>query len=156
MDLGGAGLPQHAHHGPGGRAPHDGVVDHHQPLAGDGAPQRVELAAHALGPLGLIGHDERPADVAVLDQTLAVADAAAPGVPLGGRQAGVGHAHDHVGRHRSLLGQQLAHADPGAVQLLAVQAAVGPGQVHELEQAQLGIDPLRPATAAATGGRRRR
>ena len=69
VNLGRPGLPQHAHHGPGGGAPHDGVVDDHQALAGDGVPERVELAPHALGPLGLVGHDEGAADVAVLDQT---------------------------------------------------------------------------------------
>ena len=31
VDLGGTGLAQHLHHGPGGGASHDGVVDHHQP-----------------------------------------------------------------------------------------------------------------------------
>ena len=53
---------------------------------------------------------------------------------------------------RGLLGQQLAHPHPGAVQLLAVQPAVGPGQVHELEQAQLGVDRARPARAATRRG----
>ena len=85
-------------HGPGGRAPHDRVVDHDQPLAGDGVAQRVELAAHALVPLALVGGDEGAADVAVLDQALPVGDAAAAGVALGRRDARVGHAHDHVGR----------------------------------------------------------
>jgi hypothetical protein len=34
-------------HGPCGGAPHDGVVDHHEALAGDVLAQRVELQAHA-------------------------------------------------------------------------------------------------------------
>ena len=46
----------------------------------------------------LVGVDEGPADVAVLHQSLAVGDAAAPGVALGGRDARVGHAHHQVGR----------------------------------------------------------
>src|SRR3954453_10258624 len=49
-----------------------------------------------------------------------------PGAPLGRRQPRVGYPHDHVGLDRVLLGQQLAHADAGAVHLFAVEAAVGP------------------------------
>ena len=38
--------------------------------------------------------------------------------------------------------RQLAHALAGGVHRLAVEAAVGPGEVDELEQAQLGVDAL--------------
>ena len=95
VDLGRAGLPQHGHHGPGARAPHDGVVDHDQALAGDVLPDRVELHAHALAALVLAGGDERAADVAVPHQPLAERDAAAAGVALGGGDARLGHRHDH-------------------------------------------------------------
>ena len=73
-----------------------------------------------------------------------------------------GTRHDHrlpgrevvVGRERRLVGQQLAHALAGGVHRLAVEAAVGPGEVDELEQAQLGVDPLggEGAQRAGAGG----
>ena len=142
MDLGGPGLAQHGDHGPGGGAPHDRVVDHDEPLAGDVLPQRVELAPHPVGPLGLGRGDEGAADVAVLDQALSVGDARGHGVALGGRHPRVGHAHDQVGGDRRLGGQQLAHPAAGAVDLVAVERGVGPGEVDELEDAELGVEPL--------------
>ena len=153
MDLGGAGLAQHGDHGPAGGAPHDGVVEHDQALPVDVVAQRVELQPHAEGPHVLVGGDERAADVAVLDQALAVGDAAAPGVALRRGDARLGHAHDQVGLDRGLLGQLLAHPDPGPVHALAVQEGVGSGEVDELEQAELGVDlvlgeqPHRPVAA---------
>ncbi len=68
---------------------------------------------------------------------------AARAYPSAAGSAGLGHAHDDVGVDRRLLGQRLAHALAGAVDLAAVQHAVGSSEVHELEQAELGVDPLR-------------
>ena len=65
---------------------------------------------------------------------------AVAGEPLGRRHPRLRHAHDHVGLGRRLLGQLLAHADAGLVHALPVEAAVRPGEVHELEQAEVGID----------------
>src|SRR5690606_6125164 len=141
VDLAGARLPQHLDQRLLGGAPYDRVVDDDQALALDVLPQRVELHADRPGPQLLAGGDEAAADVAVLDQPLPEGDPAAVGEPLGGRDAGLGHAHDHVGLDRRLLGQLLAHADPSLVDAAGVQPAVGPGEVHELEQAQPGIDP---------------
>ena len=118
--------------------------------------ERVELHAHAEGPHLLAGGDERAADVAVLHQALAEGDAAGPGVALGGGDARLGHAHHHVGLDRGLLGQLLAHADPGLVHAPAVEAGVGPGEVHELEQAELGVEPLGGERPEPSARRRRR
>ena len=150
----GASLSQHGHHGPGRGAPHDRVVHHDEAFARYGVAQRVQLAPHPEGALARVRVDEGAADIAVLHQAVAKGYAAAPAVALGRRQPRVGHPDDHVGRHGGLLGQQLAHAHAGAVQLLAVQAAVGTGQVDELEQAQLGLDLLGrpgPEALAAVG-----
>ena len=109
---------------------------------GDVLPQRVELAAHA-GVAGVLARgDEGAADVAVLHEALAVGDAAGAGVSLGRGHPRLGHAHDEVGLHRGLRRQQLAHAPPGAVHLAPVQSAVGPGEVDELEDAQVGVHAL--------------
>ena len=64
------------------------------------------------------------------------------GVALGRRRRRLGHAHHHVGLDRSLLGELLAHADPGLVHAAPVERAVGAGEVHELEQAQPGLDAV--------------
>ena len=55
---------------------------------------------------------------------------------------GLGHAHHHVGLDRRLLGELLADVDAGLVHALAVEAGVGSGEVDELEQAELRVDPL--------------
>ena len=110
----------------------------------------IELDPDVGAALGLPGGDEGAADVAVADQAVAEGDAAAPGVALGRRDPRVGHRHHHglpgrdlvVGRERRLVGQLLAHALAGGVHRLPVEPAVGPGEVDELEQAQLGVDPL--------------
>ena len=142
VHLGGPGLAEHADELLLGGAAHHRVVDDHQALAGDVLLQRVELHAHAEGPHLLAGGDEGAPDVAVLDEALAVGDATGPGEALGGGQARLGHAHHHVGLDRRLLGEQLAHAHAGVVHAAAVEAAVGPGEVDELEEAELGVEPL--------------
>ena len=142
MDLGRAGLAEHLGELPLGGAPHDRVVDDHEPLAGHVLPQRVELHAHGPSPQLLARGDEAAADVAVLHQALAERDAAAPGEALRRGHAGLGHAHDHVGLDGRLLGELLADVDAGLVDALVVEPGVGAGEVDELEQAELGVDPL--------------
>ena len=98
--------------------------------------QRVELAPHRVGPLLLARRDEGSTDVAVLHQALPVGDPAGPGEALGGRDPRLGHPHHHVGLGRRLDRQQLAHATADLVDLPAVEPAVRPGDVGELEDAQ--------------------
>ena len=76
-------------------------------------------------------------------------DATPAGIALGGGHPRIGHPDDHVGAHRRLLSEQLAHPGTGAVKLLSVQAAVGTCEVYELEQAELGLYALsRPGMEA--------
>ena len=153
MHLGGPGIAQHAHDGLVRGAAHDRVVDHDEALAAHVVVQRVELAAHADVALRLVRGDEGAADVAVLHQALPVGNARALRVTLRGGHAGLGHAHHHVGVDGRLLGQQLAHATTGAVHFAAVELGVGPGEVHELDEAQLGVDALgRERTQRANAG----
>ena len=140
MHLGGAGLAQHRHHGPRGGAADDRIVDHDESLTGDVVAQRVELHAHAERTHLLVRRDERASDVAVLHQSVTERDAGPAGEPLGGGDPRLGHAHHEVGVDRGLIGQLLAHAHPRLMDALAVETGVGPGEVDELEQTQLGID----------------
>ena len=142
MDLGCARFAQHLHHRLGGRAAHDRVVDHHQPLARHVVAQRVELATDADVARLLIRRNERTADVAVANEPLPVRGAGPQRVALGGGHAGLGHAHHHVGLDRRLRCQLLAHAPSRSVDLAAVEQGVGPGEVHELDQAQGGRHAL--------------
>ena len=136
MDLSGAGVAERLHDLAGGGAPHDGVVHDHHALAADRVRQRVELQPDA----SLAKHggwlDERPPDVAVLHEALAVRDAGSFGVPLSGGVRCVRDGDHHVGRDGSLGGQAPPHLLAGLVQAPAVHPRVGPAQVHEFEQAQ--------------------
>ena len=84
---------------------------------------------------------------------MAVRDAAPAGVALGRGDARLRHRHHHVGRDRRLLGQQFTHALAGGVHGLAVELAVGAGEVHELEEAELRLDAVgRERVEAAHAG----
>ena len=148
----GAGLAQHLGELLLRGAADDRVVDDDEPLAGDVLAQRVELHAHRPGAELLARGDEAAADVAVLHHALAERDAAAPGEALGRGHAGLGHAHHHVGLDGRLLGELLADADAGLVDALVVEAGVGPGEVDELEQAELAGRSARPGTGCSERG----
>ena len=75
MHLARARVEQHRHDLARRVAAHDRVVDDDDALAGD-LGERVELQPDALLAQALLGLDERPADVAVLDQPLAERDPA--------------------------------------------------------------------------------
>src|SRR5690606_18869273 len=102
---------------------------------------RVQLAAHGLGALGLPRHDERPPDVTVLDEALAVLDAQVVSRLRGRGTARVGnrdHDVDVVIRPlaHDLPGELLAHAQARLVHREVVDDGVGPREVHELEDAR--------------------
>ena len=78
VHLGGAGVADQLDERPGGRAAHERVVDHHDPLAGEVLGEGVELQRHAAVADLLRRLDERAADVAVLDQPVVERDAAGP------------------------------------------------------------------------------
>ena len=140
MHLGRAGLAQHLHELSLRGAAHDGVVDHDDALAGDVLAQRVELHAHRRLAHRLAGGDEAAADVAVLHQALAVRDAAHPSEAFSRRNPRLRYAHHHVGFDGCLHGELFAHTHPGLMDVVAVEHAVGPGEVDELEQAQGRLD----------------
>ena len=135
MHLGGAGLEQHRHDLPGRVTADDRVVD-----GDDSLPfhfgERVELQLHALLAQALVGLDEGASDIAVLDQALAEVDAGGAGEADRRRRARVGDRQDQIGLDGRLLGEPLAHADTGAVDLDARQPRIRPREVEELEHAE--------------------
>ena len=135
MHLGRARLEEHRHDLPGGRAADDRVVDDDDALPAH-LGQRVELHADPVLAQSLVGLDERPPDVAVLDQALLEGDPARAREADRGRRAGVRNRHHEVGLRRRLGGEPLAHAHAGAVELDAAQVESGPREVDELEDAE--------------------
>jgi len=135
VHLGRAGGAQHADDLPAGRPPHDGVVDQHHPPAVQDIAQRVELHPDPEVARGRIGLDERPADVAVLDESDFQRDARRFGESHRGGDAGIGHGDHHVGLRGMLAGQDAAHAPPRQVDGAAGQHRVRPREVDVLEDA---------------------
>ena len=99
--------------------------------------ERVVLDADALLAHALLRLDEGAADVAVLDQTLVEGNAARAREADRRRRARVGDRHHQVGLDGSLAGEPLAHPHPRAVDLDPVDRRVRPGEVEELEDAEL-------------------
>ena len=103
------------------------------------AGQRIELEADAHVAQPLVGRNEGAADVAVLDQALAIGDAALVGVADRGRDRRVGDGNDHVGLDRVLARQHAAQFHAHVVDQAAVQRAVGPCEVDVFKGAQGGL-----------------
>ena len=101
--------------------------------------QRVELHPNVRAALLLHRLDERPADIAVLHESVAVRDPRRVRVALRRGNTGLGNRHHHVGRARRLAREFLAHALPGEVDALAIEVRVGPRDVDELEDAELRL-----------------
>ena len=135
MDLARTGVAKHPHQLHHGGAAHDGVVDDHQALAGDVVLEGVQLHAHAHGAQLLRGLDERTGHVAVLDETLAVAQSQLMGKALCRRHTGVRHADDHIHVGRRLASELTAHVVAAGVHGLAVHDAVRASEVDLLEDA---------------------
>ena len=136
VHFGGAGIIEHLDDLLGGVAAHDGVVHDHQALALDGLGQRIELDADAVLAQVLVRLDEGAADVAVLDQALAVRDAAGAGETDGRRRAGVGDGDDHVGLDQRLAGQLLAHAVARLRDVDAVDDRIRPREINVFKDAE--------------------
>src|SRR5215210_2659115 len=149
VDLGGAGLEQQLDQLAAGVTAHDGVVHDDHPVALDHARQRVELEpdaelAHTVGRL-----DKSPTYVAGLYEAFRVRDAAPLRVADRRHHPRVGDGDDHVGLGRRLLRQELAHPVPGACDLAPVEARVGTGEVHVLEDAKGTTRGLCPVASQA-------
>ena len=151
MDLGSAGLTQHAHQGTLGVAAHDRVVDDHEALALDDLAHGVELESDAELAQGLSGLDEGPSHVGVLDQALPVVDAGGLGVTDGRRGPGLRGGDDQVRLHRVLAGQGRAHGVTGGDDRAAGDLRVRAGEVDVLEDAARTVGDGEAAGAHAVG-----
>ena len=102
----------------------------------------------------LAGLDEGAADVGVLDQALAVGDAAGLRVADGRGRAGLRHRDDQVGVRRPLGRELAADLFPRGLQAAARDRGVRPGEVDVLEQAAArgrGREPVRPDPVLVDG-----
>src|ERR687893_1096869 len=149
VDLGCACFEEQLDQLAAGVATYDRVVHDDHPVSFDHARQRVELEpyaelAHTVGRL-----DESPPDVAVLYEAFRVRDAAPLRVADRRHHPRIGDGDDHVGLSRRLLRRQLTHPVPGACDLASVEARVGTGEVHVLEDAQGAARGLGPVAREA-------
>ena len=147
MHLGRARVEEHRDELPRRVAADDRVVDDHEPLAGD-LGERVELQSDALLAQLLVGLDEGAADVAVLDQPLAVRDPGRAREADRSGRAGVGDRQDEVGLDRRLVGEPLAHPHARACTSTPPSRRVGPREVEELEDAERAAGPPAPPARA--------
>ena len=136
MHLGRAGIAHHLHDLLGGGAAHDAVVHQHDALAGDVRAVGVVLQAHA-EMADLVGRlDEGAADIVVADDAVFERDAGGGGIAEGGGHAGIRHRDHHVGNRRRFLGQLRADALARIIDAVALHHAVGPREIHILEDAE--------------------
>src|ERR1700733_9330185 len=138
-----------------GGAAHDRIVHQQHRLAAELQVDGVELAAHRLLALLLAGHDEGAADVAILDEALAVLNAEALRQLQGTGAAGVRDGDDDVdvvdrALAQDLVRQAVTHAHAGAVHRDVVDLGIGAREIHVLEDARrvprggdalLGVQP---------------
>ena len=128
-----------------GGAAHDGVIHQQHVFVAKFQRHRVQLLPHRLLAQLLPRHDEGAADIAVLHETLAVFHAK-PRRQLNRRTAaGVRDGDDDVNIMRrpvaqNALGELLAHAQAGFVNIDAVDGRIRAGKIHILENAR---HPLR-------------
>ena len=113
---------------------------HHHAFALEHLAHGVELDLDAEVADVLLRLDEGAADVVVADQGEVQRDAGLLGVADGGGHAGVGDRGHQVGVHVALAGELAAQLLAVLVDAVAVDVAVGPGEVDGLEDAPGGRD----------------
>ncbi len=112
-----------------------GVVDQDDALALEQIAHRVQLQLHPKIAHPLLRLNERAPHVVVADEPEVEGDPTLRRVSQGRRHAGVGNRHDQVGVDRRLARQAASHLLPAGLHPAAKDPAVGPGEVHMLEDA---------------------
>ena len=125
-----------------GVAAHDGIVHEQHVLAAELHRDGIQLLPHRALADRLAWHDERAADVAVLDEALAVRQPDAFRKLHRGRPARVRNRDHDVDVEvpvvaLDLLGEADTHAQPRLVDRDAVDHRIGPRQVDELENTRV-------------------
>ena len=133
MHLGGAGLSQQADNPSAGGAANNRVIDHHHPLALDILSQYIQLDLHRVLTLTLGRLNKAAADVAVLDKSNTVRNAALLGIAQGGVQAAVRHADDNIRVYRVFLRQVRTGPHSGVLHRHALNHTVRPSKIDVLK-----------------------
>ena len=120
---------------------HDGVVDDEHVFALELARHGVELLPHRAFALGLPGHDERAANVAVFVEAFAVFDAELSRHLHGGRTRRIGNRHDNVDVARGCvfrdrIRKSIAQTKPRLVHGDAIHDGVGTGEIDVFKGAR--------------------
>src|SRR6266581_1769788 len=123
-----AGLSEDLHDLSDRRPSDDGVVNQHNPLVLDRRPNRVQLEHDAELALSLVGHDEGPLDVAVLDES------------LDDREACELRADLHAGVIDETLVQDAVRASEVDPLEHAVRGVVRMGEPHRIEAVRPELD----------------
>ena len=108
VDFRRAGFAQHADELLGRGPTHDGIVDDHDAFAFDDGLDGGELHPDAGDPEALVGLDEGPARIEILDQPHFEGQAACAGIADSSAETRIGDAEDHVGIDRALPEEDLA------------------------------------------------
>src|SRR6266566_1282615 len=136
VDLLGTRLANHRDQLPTRRAADERIVDDDNLLSLQYLAHRIELDLHLRVPRGLGRVDELPADIVVADQCVLELEARLLRKAQRHCIRGVGHREDAVGTRRGVLARQLAPQGPAhAIDRPAEDRAVGPREVHQLEDA---------------------
>ena len=120
----------------GRRAAHDRIVHHDDAFARDHFLDEIEFHAHAKIADELARLQERAAHVVIADEGVAEGDPAFLGESHRRPIAAVGHGNDEVGFDGMLAGELAAEVDADLGDVLVVDVAVGPREIHELENAE--------------------
>ena len=135
VHFGGAGGPHHLDDLAAGGAAHQRIVDQHDALAREDALHRIELHLHAEMPDRLRRLDERAADIVIADQPEAQRNLGLFRIANRRADTRVGNRHDHVGVDAGFARQLAAEIGAHFVDALAEHFAVGPREIHVLEDA---------------------
>ena len=138
MHFAGAGVADHLHQLFAGGAPHQRVVYDDDLLPLEHFAHRVELDLD-LGAADLLRRmNERAPDVVVADQRVLELQPRLFRITQRHGIGGIGHREHTVGARGGVLARQLASQRPAhAVHRAAEDGAVGPGEVHQLEDAAM-------------------
>src|SRR5262249_45336889 len=135
VHLAGPGVAQHPDDLARGRAADDRVVDQDDPLALHDLADRIQLDLDSEVPDGLLGLDERAADVVIADEAQRERDAGLLRVAERGVHARSGHGNHDVRLGRVLPGQPAPEPLPRGGDAPAEDHRVRPGEVDVLEDA---------------------
>ena len=115
MHLGGPGIAQSLNQLAAGGAPHDRIINHHDPFTSQHIGQGIELDANTDFPHRLGWLNESTTDITVLDQAIGKGNTAKLGITNGRRDTGVRNTDNKIGQDRFLTRQGLTDTHAIAV-----------------------------------------